>query len=463
MASHLVRNGCLIAVFGVFAHLGTGCGDDATTAAGTGSADPNEGKGCNVQSDCATGYTCLPVSGSPGAGPMGLGGGQPGVGGGAGAGAAPAGPMGLGGSDPMGLGGAGPGAGGSGPSNDTCTLNGAKFNCPDAAAAQKCFDTGEPGTCTAASSGGGLGSCPFCDMACMGNPDPTCAEQCAANGCPGGEGGSGGAGPGPGGVGGSTGGGSCADFCGKFAAQCGDDGTCMAQCGAAPPACQACIMALPDICSVESCAGACTGGPGAGGAGGAGPGPGGVGGSNPGPGAGGAGVGPGAGGSAPSAGGAGGGAPQYAGACRKNPSPAAGGSGGSGGAGGGTSGATCSSVCAKVMAASCEGGETCPSACSGFSQGCVDCVAALPNVCDTTACNSACSGGGPGPGPGGSGGSSAEGGSGGAGGAGPMGMGGSGPSNDTCTLNGAKFNCPDAAAAQKCFDTGEPGTCTSAG
>jgi hypothetical protein len=243
-------------------------------------------------------------------------------------------------------------------------------------------------------------------------------------------------------------------------------------------ACLSCFLTLPDLCSGDPdptpCAAVCSGGQGgSGGSGGSG---GAAGTAGSGPVAGSAGSGPvaGSGGSGPVAGSGGntggttssGGSGNTAksGVCRAIPNNQGGSNqGGSGGSGGG--GVNCNALCSKASGCQNFDANTCATNCPQVSEGCRVCINNAPDICNTVAtnpsstnCLNECSGGQGGSG--GSGGSNTSG-SGGSD-AGSSGSGGSSTSENTCTLNGTKYNCPSAEAAQKCFDDFAPGECTPA-
>ena len=326
---------------------------------------------------------------------------------------------------------------------------------------KSCFKTADCATgyqCQT-SSGVTLGSCAFCDMACQATPDPACVvacvmsfpcdQQCAGSSDPNcvtscqgffcsmgpgpgaggsgagpgaggsgpagsggtgagagpGAGGSGtagtGAGPGPGaggsgtagtGAGAGPGAGGSGNAGTGASAGPGAGGSGTAGAGTGPTTGTGGSMTTGTGGSATTAAGVChkiatgTGGAGVGGAGqgagGAGPGTGGAG-----PGTGGAG--PGAGGAGPGAGGAG---------------PGAGGA--STGAGGtGATAPSCATICAKVAAANCQGGDACPSECASFSDACRTCLGASPDVCNLGTCAQSCFSTGPGAGGSGTGGS----------------------------------------------------------
>lgn len=286
---------------------------------------------------------------------------------------------------------------------------------------------------------------------------------------------------------------TCDALCAKLVSDCGAPPellpSCIAGCGeeGLSSACLSCVTAAPDLCTSEDfppeCQSACSGGQGGSGGGGgaagaAGSGPAGSGGSS----------GSSQGGSAGSnaagttsgggtagtstAGGSGGSAnTAKPGICKAKASNA-GGSGGTssqGGSGGTSSGVSCEALCNK--ASSCDGFDAslCAKSCPQITDGCRSCIFNAQNICATVAgdpnstiCLAECSSGQGGSS--GSGGTSSEGGSAGtnAGGSDPAGSGGTSSSESTCTINDNKFNCPSPAAAQQCFETGAPGSCTPA-
>lgn len=282
---------------------------------------------------------------------------------------------------------------------------------------------------------------------------------------------------------------SCAQFCAQAAAQCGGEGdlaTCEAECqtqaSSLPDGCLDCVAAQPEFCTGDlppACVAACTGS-GQGG-GGTSSGQGGsstsAGGSSSSQGQGGSGTIPGAGGSAtsqgqggsgtvPGAGGSSSGTPAKTGTCRAKSTQGGGGTSSQGGGGTSSGGVTCDALCQKASGCSGVDASTCATQCPQVSDACRSCINNLPNICTsiatggsdcTTECTSSSQGGG-GSSSQGQGGSSSQG----QGGSSSQGQGGSSSSDNTCTLNGTKYNCPSAEAAQQCFDNFAPGSCTPA-
>lgn len=248
---------------------------------------------------------------------------------------------------------------------------------------------------------------------------------------------------------------SCTDFCVQGSAKCGvpmEAADCAVQCSTSPingasSACYECLLAQPDICSENAdmpsdCEAPCNGGE-VGGAGGASN----VGGSSQGgsttaPGGG-------TGGNSTSTGGSNNNNNNNnntkAGVCRAKPSNN----------NNNNTGGNCEAICQKQS--SCKGSGSmndCLSQCANVSDSCRSCVGNAPDICSPD-CISACADNN-------NTGGSAQGGNNNTGGQvqGGQAQGGQSSSENTCTINGVKYNCPTGEAAQKCFETSEPGDCT---